>query len=298
MELVNVNASAFENVRHVIFGKQKQASVQNDAVVRIIASTLLSKVGSDSLLTENSVITAVTQYITDTINGDTKLDEVAVSLILGVNAMKRIKSLEKNLEVCCEQPNPESPKIRFYLTTSAPVDKSEVMEAMTDEEFAMKMNPPVRSTESRDLSLREQAEIIRDKLLEVASPVTASEIDDDNLTAIYTSRAYFTNGGKIDFDTVQPEPNIPSLLEKMVSARLQPELIAKYLGIPLPAVIEQITDPDSCTETSLVKVFGQLAYDITNERAQGEGIVEIARKYNIPKSLVRPIMLEVHSKLK
>lgn len=100
------------NVSHVLFGNQKQASVINAAVVKIVARGLVDVAGESCLNSEQSVIDAATDYLQTLCDNGMAGDHTFVMLLAGEQSLANLLEVgPKTLHV--NQPNPESPKYTF-----------------------------------------------------------------------------------------------------------------------------------------------------------------------------------------
>lgn len=115
--LIELTTEQVTNVKQVLFGKQKQANVTNEAVVKIIARALSSNFGEDVLNSEKSVVKACTDFLQKCIDSATDesfedIDETVVMLLAGEKSLACLMSAGPK-EVYSAQPNPESPKYIF-----------------------------------------------------------------------------------------------------------------------------------------------------------------------------------------
>lgn len=100
------------NVSHVLFGNQKQASVINAAVVKIVARGLADVSGESCLNTEQSVIETISDYLQTMCDTGVIGDHNLVMLLAGEQSLANLLEVgPKTLHV--NQPNPESPKYTF-----------------------------------------------------------------------------------------------------------------------------------------------------------------------------------------
>lgn len=112
------------NVKAVLFGKQKQANVINDSVVKIISTALSKAYPGTNFDSEDSVIAAIEQFLNDGMNFQCHDDQV-IMLLIGPESFNVFKS-EGPKVVVTNQPNPESPKRTFRIYALGNVDEATV----------------------------------------------------------------------------------------------------------------------------------------------------------------------------
>lgn len=125
MELRKFTPEQLENVKHIMFGKQKQANVTNEAVIKLIANGLVSAYGNYCLDTEESTKNTIKRYVQDTVNDRFVDNDVVILLIVGEQSFNCIKS-DGPKTVSVEQPNPESPKVLFRVYALGEVPEAEI----------------------------------------------------------------------------------------------------------------------------------------------------------------------------
>lgn len=113
MSTITLSENAVENVKHIIYGNQKQANVQNESVVKLIARGVVAKHGDSALATEDSAIKAITDLLQAAIDTN-DYDETLIMLIGGEVSLANLKADGPKV-VVTNQPNPESPKMTFRI---------------------------------------------------------------------------------------------------------------------------------------------------------------------------------------
>lgn len=130
MELGKFTAEQLENVKHVMFGKQKQANVTNEAVVKLIAGDLETCYGSSCLNSEETVKDAIKRYLEETIDGKFNNNDMVVMLIVGEQSYNCMKSSGPRV-VSVDNPNPDSPKVLFRVYILGEVPEAQVSSDVT-----------------------------------------------------------------------------------------------------------------------------------------------------------------------
>lgn len=110
--MFEITQEQFDNVKHVLFGNQKQANVINEAVVKIVARGLLEISSSTACDSEDAVVTTLTNYFQTLIDNNQMGNETLVLLTAGEQSLENLRNVGPKV-VNVEQPNPESPKFNF-----------------------------------------------------------------------------------------------------------------------------------------------------------------------------------------
>ena len=129
------------NILHeILFGKQKQASVQNDAVTRIIASSMHSIYGDSFFDSSATMCEGIVKFLQDAVdNGLKPNDKIVMMLIAGEDSVRRLNNEGPKL-IMDDQPSPDSPK--HYFRVAMMGDMSGPGSGMDVGNFEEKMNPP------------------------------------------------------------------------------------------------------------------------------------------------------------
>lgn len=195
MFLIKISDEGFENVKHVLFGLQKQANVTNEAVTKLVAATLIDQYGDDALATEESVIKHLTEYFQAAVDGFV-VEETIILLVGGEVSITNLESMGPNV-VVVDQPSPDSPKHTFRignLGEEAEVDRTVEVD---DED-----NSHIRPTESPDskhdvASYENDDDIVaytaklKDDILSVSPKAVIDEFaGNDYAAALYLYKAY------------------------------------------------------------------------------------------------------------
>lgn len=148
----------FDNLKHVLFGNQKQANTINDAVVGIVGKKLLER-GVD-LETESSVAEGIQAVLTEAITNPGSADELLIRLVAGDISYTNLGCGEV-LTVLVDIPNPESPKVVFRI---ALLDSS-----MLVKEESVEVKAPFECVEEDDVDVdtKKHPELIDDFVLRV-----------------------------------------------------------------------------------------------------------------------------------
>lgn len=112
--MIQLSENQVTNVKHVIFGLQKQANVTNEAVVKIVARGISRVSGEAALNSEESFINAVRDYLQYCIDKGFTDDENLIMLIAGEVSLAVLNEMGPKT-VYVDQPNPESPKHIFRI---------------------------------------------------------------------------------------------------------------------------------------------------------------------------------------
>lgn len=176
-----------ECVKKVLFGAQRQASKQNDAIVSLVARCI----SPDELHTEEEVvssivdkITAVSELYNELKEGMSFADEMFVRCILGEDGVEAIVSGE-DFELR-QTPVGTNGKIDFYLVPHN-ATSSVAMKLKAEEDWR-------NSKSYREAASKEDYadELIR-KILAVTPPAKRAELpEDDARAALCVSKEYWS----------------------------------------------------------------------------------------------------------
>ena len=126
MELGNFTSEQLQCVKHVLFGKQKQANVTNEAVVKLVAGDLVAWFGGTACLSsEEEVKKSIKVFLQDTVDGKLTGNDTTVLLIAGEQSYNCLKSAGPKV-VSVDEPNPDSPKVLFRIYVLGEVPAAEV----------------------------------------------------------------------------------------------------------------------------------------------------------------------------
>lgn len=230
---IDLSEQQVDNVKHVIFGNQKQANVQNESVVKIIARALTKEFGESCLNTEADVVESIRKLLLGCIdNGTASCDSNLIMLIAGEKSLANLEAMGPKT-VIVNQPNPESPKFTFRIAMLGE-DPDVDMEAEVGDVKAGASSAITYDVNASDLTLKERALCIKEQLLAVAPSATKAEVQDESLVALLTAEAFFKNGGEIKYTKKKSDPNHDKLVQDVSDMWKQDKSIgeiATALGI-------------------------------------------------------------------
>ena len=181
-----------ENLKRVLFGKQKQANAINDAVVNIVETGLV-KLGY-MCLEEEHCAQVLEDALGKIVGGKVTMDEslkVFVSLVAGDYAIEMLESCEP-VTVSVIQPSSESPK-RIFRIVSAMNAIAEYDET-TYKEIEETKPATVVSTKIENETFADQAIRMRDRILPTVPAAVKTEIPDNEWAqALCCAEAYIKN---------------------------------------------------------------------------------------------------------
>lgn len=203
MGMHTLSAEELQNVKQVIFGLQKQASVQNDAVCVIIAGELTKYYGRDSVSNQDAFIESCRKYLQACIDGTITPDRNAFMLLCGEKSMAKLNEQGPRV-VNVEQPSVQSPKLLFRIgmlgeteanleeNTVAPIDDSLI------DDMVGVLKGAKNSTMDLDLRISEtdsfavKAEKLKDAIMGCVPDAVKQEIPDNEYAqALCCAEAYF-----------------------------------------------------------------------------------------------------------
>lgn len=191
--MIKVNDEFLENVKHVLFGLQKQANVINDAVVSIVASELIAAYGHEAVVSEESVVDGIRTYLEHAItSGIDSIDEQVAKLIAGTQSVANLK-MEAPRIVSCEPISDTSPKRAFRVYILG--DKPDV--EITAEEGSGAINATARPKVSPDEvtdpndDFYTRACKLRDAIMPLVSEGVKAEIPDNEFAQALCCAEYY-----------------------------------------------------------------------------------------------------------
>ncbi len=92
--MVTFSESHLSNIKALLFGQQKQASVINDAVVKLVARELSSTFGIDDTLDIDDAHAKIMSYLFACVNGGVTYTDDTLMLIVGEVGLANLKSGE------------------------------------------------------------------------------------------------------------------------------------------------------------------------------------------------------------
>ena len=189
----NLTEQQLTNVKHVLFGKQKQANVINESVVKIVAKGISEVCGASSLDSESAFVEAVNDYLKRIVEGGTTGTDNLIMLLCGEQSLANLNEIGPK-QVYCNQPNPESPKYIFrilMLGEEPDVDNS----AIDDVQTTTASTPSTVSFASlyeRDDDIPTRAEKIKNAIVKTVPDAVKRELDGNEWAqALYCAQDYF-----------------------------------------------------------------------------------------------------------
>lgn len=193
--LSNLSETQLENVKHVLFGNQRQANVINEAVTFIVAGTLSELRGKESLDSEQSVVMSINSYLQEAVDGNIVPDETFILLTAGTQSLQCLKSDGEKM-ASAENPDPESPKYLFRIHL---VDDAEQSDISRPTQFTVRTGDrPVLPESDNKFSVGETAQQKVDRLTKELSELCPEAVmqelgGDAKSAAIFVAEAYYKN---------------------------------------------------------------------------------------------------------
>lgn len=199
-ETHQLSPAELENVKHVIFGLQKQASVQNDAVCIIISREITKHMTASALETQDSFIEACKEYIQRCIDGKIEPDENAFMLLCGKDSLSAL-GVPGPRVVDIIQPSIESPKLLFRVgklgetahtalsgDTSANAHEADTTSSVDSTSTHREIDVHINETDSFAV----KAEKLKNLILPCVPEAVKTEIPDNEYAqALVCAEAYF-----------------------------------------------------------------------------------------------------------
>lgn len=196
-EIFNLTENQVQNVKHVLFGNQKQANVINEAVVKLVARGLCEVSTSSACDSEESVIKAITEYFQTLVDNQTQGNPTLIMLMGGEQSLANLREVGPKV-VIAEQPNPESPKyifrIRMLGVDDGDVDMSAESSETTGSEFPAMNTPEVECPYEPTDDFPTRARKIKDAILPLIPDGVKMEIPNDEYAqALCCAEYYYKN---------------------------------------------------------------------------------------------------------
>ena len=182
--------TSLENLQHVIFGLQKQASVQNKAVILIIARELADKCGKDSFASEEEVAKTIEDYVTGVMANKYNYDESAFMLICGQQSLANLEAVGP-CRYESYNPSPESPKMLFRVVILGEDLPEEDHSAVTGNVMSA---GPVASDVTKSgapENYKDRVEYIKNKILPSVPAAVKSEVSDEYQQCLCIAEFYY-----------------------------------------------------------------------------------------------------------
>ncbi len=200
--------SAVENVKHVLFGLQKQGNVINEALCDDITNFICEQLGGEACSSEDSVIDSIKQLGQDVIDGTHELPDWFIKYVMGTQSFNNLKTSHSPLVMSAERSNPESPKMNFRILVLGELPEESAESTLRTATGGFTVTGPEVSHQDMGATLKtelpnsksEHMETARervDRLVRTLSrlcPIEAAkELDSDIERALYVSEFYFKN---------------------------------------------------------------------------------------------------------
>lgn len=174
---VNLTEEQLLNVRHVVFGNQKQASVQIEAVVQMIAIGITEASNEHACDSEESFAQACADYLQTLIDNNQSGNIELVCLLAGVKSLEVLNTPgPKVLKV--DQPNPESPKYTFRVYPLGQVPESMDVTANVSTGMFYQTGATDNSEYTTE-DMMQYAIAIKDNLLKICPDAIKKELSDN-----------------------------------------------------------------------------------------------------------------------
>lgn len=211
--MAEIPQNYLDNVKHVLFGNQKQANVINESVVLIVARHIVDIAGSvEALADEASVVVDIEGIVTKIIDGEMNLDgksKIFIMLTAGeqslANIVDGLNTEGVRPQLYSGRPNENSPKYNFRVLVEkdpAAVDHSADTTGFVESHSITE--PTGDTTEDKHISFedrkknmqpQEAADWLQANIIKLAPSAFDGEFVDEKSKALYYSNAYFSTMG-------------------------------------------------------------------------------------------------------
>lgn len=176
-------------VKEVLFGQQKQSNEINTIIAEEVCKELL-KLGYFGIDEESHAVVTegITRFVND-VNDKIELASLAFKFIAG---RKSVKAIEDDVprQVVVSPISDESTKVTFRVEPLLGEVEPEQLDVEVNE---VKNTPDIKDIDR--FSFREQAEMLKNKLVPLASDVARKELaDNEYALALVCAKGYFTKG--------------------------------------------------------------------------------------------------------
>ena len=195
LEIFDLSQKQVDNVKHVLFGNQRQSDVINEAVVKIVARGLLEVGSVSSLDSEDNVVMTIRDYLQNLVDNNQFGNETLVMLVSGEQSLANLKSVGPKV-VTYDQPNPDSPKYAFrviMLGQSENIDMSAMVSAYRQATNVVKADSNDDCPYEQDDDFPTRARKIKDAILPLVPNAVKSEIQDEYAQALCCAEYYYKN---------------------------------------------------------------------------------------------------------
>lgn len=197
-EMVSLTKEQCLNVKHVLFGNQKQANITNEAVVKLVARGILNAKPDCTLGTESEVSLAIQGilegWVQQNYKAEDPMDEVFIMLVAGEVSLANLKE-DAPKYVNVYQPNPESPKYNFRVCKLGEEDPEIDMSATLGDGVS---SASTGGTSGIDVENNRQdivayTEELKNRIISVAPESVKAEFGNDYAAALYLYPSYAKN---------------------------------------------------------------------------------------------------------
>lgn len=170
-----------QGLKSVLFGQQKQADSINTTITRMIYNVLVEggyNVGGDDLA---SIEKEVLRYVTDVVDGKPALDNDILELVVGPDSVAVLNSAQP-MTVVSSPVSAESTKVKFRIVSLGDAVATPEVELGTVAPTAGVSTSAKASSSSpkfSEFSYYEQACILRDELVPLASDAAKAELENE-----------------------------------------------------------------------------------------------------------------------
>lgn len=197
MKMVPITPEEISVVKKVLFGLQKQSSVQNDVVCLIVAKELSAKIGHDVLADSDSLIEGIKLYIQKCIDHEIEPDSDAFMLLCGEKSYNYLSEFGPRV-VDVSQPSLDSPKLLFrvaFIGETPDVNRSVLYSSAEMQSSVSKSNSDVldKKVDSGN-SFAKRAEMLKSSILPLVPDAVKAEIPDNEYAqALCCAEYYYRN---------------------------------------------------------------------------------------------------------
>jgi len=214
---IQLSDEQLSNVSHVLFGNQKQASVINKAVVKIVAKGLINVAGDSCLNSQEAIISTAKGYLQKLCDNGFSGDETFIMLLCGTESLACLKETGPKM-VHVNQPNVESPKHNFRVTMlgeNPEIDRSaELSDSAASNATALPSSTSCPYEPTDDFPTR--ARKIKDAILPLCPEVLKHELSDEYAQALCMAEYYYKNVYTGNSTVSAPESTKPAVDEQTV----------------------------------------------------------------------------------
>ena len=180
-----------ENIKHVLFGNQRQANSINEGVSLLVATSLSTIVNVSTSNTTDDIVKAISDAFNLYIKGRPCVfsDSVFIMVVGGELSLDNIKNhIAENLTLSVTQPNPNSDKHVFMVIK----DGDDVSNSYSDKSVpTSKASVDPDHVYNEDDDFQTRADKIRDAILEITPTAVKEEVADPYAQALCVAEWYY-----------------------------------------------------------------------------------------------------------